>query len=256
MLHLIGKLYIFGWVVSIILVVIVLLKYFSKMKRIKEFYNYGRNSDIVEAKITVRAYSRDNQKLVNNKEEQRIEVWQTSKLSNDIHIRSIYYIGEAQEFAEEVSGYEGGTGGSGCYNPLSNTSLNIYDLYGINEYYNSHFAKTTNPGDEKYIRYIDNITVRVIFVNKEELGRADSRLWRSLYNSYVYVVDPYNESFDAGYFINKDGYFEKGWLSTQRIKDILLEEISSNQFYCLVESKRKRNYRLFKGLNFYLRNEE
>ena len=130
MLQIIGGLYISGWVLGLVALITVLIKYKKKMKRIKNLYNYDRHCDTIVKSITMRASEIDGRILINNKEERRIELWEKSR-GKDIHISSIYYVDDPEDISHQSNPYIAGFGGSGGYNPLDNA----YSFYNVINYY-------------------------------------------------------------------------------------------------------------------------
>ena len=265
MLQIIGGLYIGGWVLSLVALIVVLVKYKKKMKRIKNLYNYGRYCDTIVKSITMRASEIDGRMLINNKEERRIELWEKSR-GKGIHISSIYYIDDPEDISDQsfpyiadfggsgsVRGiYNGGGGGSGGYNPLANVDpFNIV----INRYYwNINTSEEDKEPEKEYKNYAYKIPIEVIFISEEAYNEFEMQQHKSLANSYVYVVNPYAGFRDNVYRVGSDGYLTRG-CSNFYFKNEILYSMSSTEFYNLVESKRKANYKLFKHFNFYLRNE-
>lgn len=247
MLQIIGGLYISGWVLSLVALIIVLIKYKKKMKKIGNLYNYGRYYDAITRQVTIRASEIDKRMLIDNKEERRVELWEESN-GKKIHISSVYYTDDPEDVSEQVRPYiadltGGGGGGSGGYNPLAN--------YAFNNVINYYYRK--DPKKE-YKNYAFRTPIEVIFISEEAYYEFEKQRHESLVNSYVYVVNPYAEFRDAVYRVGSDGYLTRG-CSNFYLKNKILYDMSSTDFYCLVESKRKANYRLFKHFNFYLRNE-
>lgn len=268
MLQLIGGLYISGWVLSLVALIAILIKYKKKMKRIGNLYNYSRHCDTIVTCITFRASEIDNRMLIDNKEEKRIELWEKSR-GKDIHISSIYYVDDPEDISDQSfpytagfggsggSGgvrriYNGGCGGSGGYNPLANVDpFNIV----INRYYwNMNTSEEDKKPEKEYKNYAYKIPIEAIFISEEAYDEFEMQNHKSLANSYVYVVNPYAEFRDNVYRIGSDGYLTRG-CSNFHFKNEILYSMSSTEFYNLVESKRKANYKFFKHFNFYLRNE-
>ena len=255
MLQIIGGLYIGGWVLSLVALIAVLIKYKKKMKRIKNLYNYGRYCDTVIKRITFRASEIDGRMLINNKEERRIELWEKSR-GKDIHISSVYYVDDPEDISHQNNPYiadlaGGGGGGSGGYNPLANAySFNNI----INYYYRNINTEDAKEPDNEYKNYAYIIPIEAIFISEEAYDEFEMQPHKRLANSYVYVVNPYTELHDNVYRVGSDGYLTRG-CSNFYFKNEILYSMSSTEFYNLVESKRKANYKLFKHFNFYLRNE-
>ena len=267
MLQIIGGLYISGWVLSLIALITILIKYKKKMKKIGNLYNYSRHCDTVVKRITFRTSEIDNRMLIDNKEERRIELWEKSS-DKDIHLSSIYYVDDPKDISDQDfpypyiadlggnsyirSIYLGGSGGSGGYNPLANVDpFNIV----INKYYwNMSTHEETKEPEKEYKNYAYEIPIEAIFISEEAYYEFERQQHKSLANSYVYVVNPYTELYDRVYRVGSDGYLTMG-CSNSYFKNAILYSMSSTEFYNLVESKRKANYKLFKHFNFYLRNE-
>ena len=255
MLQIIGGLYISGWVLSLVALIVVLIKYKKKMKRIKNLYNYDRHCDTIVKSITMRASEIDGRILINNKEERRIELWEKSR-GKDIHISSVYYVDDPEDISDQsfpyIADLTGGGGSGGYYNPLANVDpFNIV----INTYYrNMNTYEGTKEPKKEYKNYAYKIPIEVIFISEEAYNEFEMQQHKSLANSYVYVVNPYTELHDNVYRVGSDGYLTRG-CSNFYFKNEILYSMSSTEFHNLVESKRKANYKLFKHFNFYLRNE-
>ena len=259
MLQIIRGLYISGWVLSLVALIIVLIKYKKKMKKIGNLYNYGRYCDVITRQVTIRASEIDKRMLIDNKEERRIELWEESN-GKKLHISSTYYIEDPEDVSDQVSPYiadlAGGGGSGGCgyynpYNPLANTCAfnNV-----INYYYSNVNTFEEKESKKEYKNYAFRTPIEVIFISEEAYYEFERQRHESLINSYVYVVNPYAEFRDAVYRVGSDGYITRG-CSNFYFKNEILYAMSSTEFYSLVESKRKTNYKLFKHFNFYLRNE-
>lgn len=250
MLQIIGVLYISGWVLSLVALITVLIKYKKKMKRIKNLYNYDRHCDTIVKRITFRASEIDNRKLIDNKEERRIELWEKSR-GKDIFISSVYYVDDPEDISHQSNPYIAGFGGSGGYNPLANA-------YSFNNVINYYYCNINNEDakepDNEYKNYAYIIPIEALFISEEILYEFERQPHKRLANSYVYVVNLCTELYDNVYRVGSDGYLTRG-CSNFYFKNEILYSMSSTEFYNLVESKRKANYKLFKHFNFYLRNE-
>ena len=270
MLQIIGGLYISGWVLSLVALITVFIKYKKKMKRIKNLYNYGRHCDTMIKCITFRASEIDKRMLIDNKEERRIELWEESSNGEKIRLSSVYYVDDPKDISDQdfpyiadlggnggngcIRGiYNGGSGGSGGYNPLAN-AIDPFNIV-INTYYrNMNTSKEDKEPEKEYKNYAYEIPIEAIFISEEAYYEFERQQHKSLANSYVYVVNPYTELYDRVYRVGSDGYLTMG-CSNSYFKNEILCSMSSTEFYNLVESKRKANYKLFRHFNFYLRNE-
>ena len=259
MLQIIGGLCISGWVLSLVALITILIKYKKKMKRIGYLYNYSRHCDTIIKCITFRTSEIDKRMLIDNKEERRIERWEESN-GKKLHISSTYYIEDPEDVSDQVRPYiadlAGGGGSGGCgyynpYNPLANTCAfnNV-----INYYYRNVNTFEEKESKKEYKNYAFRTPIKVIFISEEAYYEFERQRHESLINSYVYAVNPYAEFRDAVYRVGSDGYITRG-CSNFYLKNEILYDMSSTEFYNLVESKRKANYKLFKLFNFYLRNE-
>ena len=265
MLQIIGILYIVGWVLGLVALIIILIRYFKKSRSISSLYKYSRYIDIFIPEIQISAYEHDRQMLIDNKEERRIETWDTSDPNKKIHLRSMYYIHDTEpvDLTKEIKIHDAGYGGSGYGNfiidpyrgiGLANNPTNPYS-YIVNTYINQYYApKFVQDGfngdpDQTETCYKFKIVVRIIFISDEVFMEFDSKRHKSIANSYLYVVNRNTKYNDVMYMINSDGY-----LSNIPASSAVLNEIPYEDRYNIIESKRKSNYRLFKHLNLYLRN--
>ena len=254
MLQIIGILYISGWVLGLVALIMILVKYKKKMKNINQLYDYERYIGYINRLVTIKANSIDNRKIIDNKEEKRLEIWETRPDKKDIWLSSVYYVETPEDITEEVSvsSVRAGCGGIGwAWNPMQQS--NPYVINSINQYYYPQFAQTSYT-DEKCTQYAFKVMVRVIFISKEVDREFLDNKRPELYNSYVYIVNQYNPFYDDVYRINRDGFIDNRGCSTDYLRNEILYSIPRDELNNIIESKRKSNYRLFKHLNLYLRN--
>ena len=167
MLQIIGILYISGWVLGLVALIMILVKYKKKMKKINQLYDYERYIGYINRLVTIKANSIDNRKIIDNKEEKRLEIWETRPDKKDIWLSSVYYVETPEDITEEVSvsSVRAGCGGIGwTWNPMQQS--NPYVINSINQYYYPQFAQTSYT-DEKCTQYAFKVMVRVIFISKE-----------------------------------------------------------------------------------------